>query len=112
MCVFAEMHGERKSRETIVVLCAVLVRPHIEYCVEFWLPQYKKVIKLLECPKEGYKLVKGLEGKTYDQFSQSPVFFSLEIRRLRGGFLAAYSFFTREIKGRPCSLLCGDSGRT
>ena len=85
---------ENKSEAVLLKLYNSLVRPKLEYCVQFWSPYYQKDIDKLErVQRRLTKMIPRLRNMPYEDRLKNLNLFSLSKRRMRGDLIEMFKIF-------------------
>ncbi|XP_059843914.1 P-selectin glycoprotein ligand 1 isoform X2 [Hypanus sabinus] len=88
---FINQNIEYKNWNVMVRLYKALVRPNLEYCMQFWSPNYWKDINKVERVQRRFtRMLLGLEKMSYRERLNRLGLYSLERRRMKGDLIEVY----------------------
>jgi len=97
------------------VVYSALLRPHLDYHIQMWSPQFRRDMGLLKCVQRwATKMIQGMEHLPYEDRLRELGLFSLEKRRQWGDLRAAFQYLKRNYRkegNRLYSRVCGDRTR-
>ena len=94
-----------RSPDVMKKLYTAFVRPHLEYAVQFWSPNYIKDQSLLErVQRRATKQIPSLRSLSYDERLKQLDMFSLEKRRTRGDLIEVFKILNQFDKINPEAL--------
>ena len=88
------------------------MKPHMEYFIQLWSPQYRKNFDLFEhIQRWSAKMIRGVEHLCYEERLRELGLFSLEKRRLWEDLIAAFQCLKEDrLFSRACCIRTGGNG--
>ncbi len=91
MLGFENRNFSFKNKDVILPLYVSLVRPHLQYAVQFWSPHHAKDIAKLEAVQQrATKMITPLRNKSYEERLAQLNLFSVEKRRFQGKIIECF----------------------
>ena len=106
--VLLQQHRQIRSRAALlaeITLYSVLARQHLEYCVQFCSPQFKReMVRLERAQRKAAKMITEMEHLLYEELG----LFSLERGMLREDLITVFQYLHGDYKEDRGCLVTGN----